>query len=275
MRVKLWNRFVIALTGLLLLAAGILLGLCAVGFTPNWMDMSWLEGKLTATWQRIALGGVGLVLVILGLHNVCMLFKGKKMKGFIMQRTDYGDMSISMKALETMVHKCVDQHSELEVKSTKIYRVKNGILVQIRILLETGVNIPLTVSALQKQIKQYIVSCSGVEVHEVRVLVETAAPKALPGKEQQEIVVDNRKPTIVPEPIVIEKEEVAEVPAAPVAEEILEEVTEEVAPVEEAVEETVEEAAEEIVPEEPAEDLFEGFDAFVEEASAESDKEEE
>lgn len=269
MRVKLWNRFVIALTGLLLLAAGILLALCAAGFTPNWLDMSWLEGKLTATWQRAVLGGAGALLVILGLHNVCMLFKGKKMKGFIMQRTDYGDMSISMKALETMVHKCVDQHSELEVKSTKIYRVKNGILVQIRILLETGVNIPLTVSALQKQIKQYIVSCSGVDVREVRVLVETNSAKA--HAKDQSIVVDNRKPTIVPEPIVIEKEEVAEEIPAPVVE-----VQEEIAPAEETVTETVEE----IVPEEPAEDLFEGFDAFVEEVSAEesapeSDKEEE
>ena len=41
-----------------------------------------------------------------------------------------------------------------------------------------GVNIPLTVNALQKQIKQYITSCSGVDVHKVRVMVETDARAA-------------------------------------------------------------------------------------------------
>ena len=36
----------------------------------------------------------------------------------------------------------------------------------------------VTVNALQKQIKQYITSCSGVDVHKVRVMVETDARAA-------------------------------------------------------------------------------------------------
>ena len=46
-------------------------------------------------------------------------------------------------------------------------------MITIRIALASGVNIPIAVSALQKQIKQYITSCSGVDVKEVRVMVET------------------------------------------------------------------------------------------------------
>ena len=45
--------------------------------------------------------------------------------------------------------------------------------MDIRISLANVVNIPLTVNALQKQIKHYITSCSGVDVKEVRVMVET------------------------------------------------------------------------------------------------------
>ena len=58
-------------------------------------------------------------------------------------------------------------------------------MVEIRIMLAAGVNIPLTVNALQKQVKQYIMSCSGVEVYEVKVLVETGIPngKTRHGKE--------------------------------------------------------------------------------------------
>lgn len=245
MRVRLWNRFIIAFTGLLLLAAGVLTALCALNYVPAWLNLSELVGGLV-TWQRVVVGGVALVLCLLGLHNICMLFARKNTKGFITQRTDYGNMSISMKALDTMARKCINQHQELEIKSTRIYRVKNGIAVRIRLLLETGVNIPLTVSALQKQIKQYIVSCSGVDVHEVQVLVETNQPKPKkPHEQQQEIVVDNRQPDIVPEPVELQREVPAE-EAAPVvetAEELVEEAVDETA---ETVEETAEEAAEAI-----------------------------
>ena len=268
MRVKLWNRFIIAITGLLLLAAGILGALCALGFTPSWLDLSWLESGLVV-WQRIVLGAVSLALVLLGVHNICMLFARKNTKGFITQRTDFGNMSISMKALDTMARKCVNQHQELQIKSTKIYRVKNGIAVLIRLLLDAGVNIPLTVSALQKQIKQYIVSCSGVDVYEVQVLVETNQPEEKKKHEkQQEIVVDNRKPDIEPEPVVIEKE----VSAEETAEELVHEVAETVAPVEEEAQEAklvVERKLEDIAAELENDDLFAGFETLAGDVPAE------
>ena len=302
MRVRLWNRFIIAFTGLLLLAAGVLAALCALNYVPAWLNLSELVGGLV-TWQRVVVGGVALVLCLLGLHNICMLFARKNTKGFITQRTDYGNMSISMKALDTMARKCINQHQELEIKSTRIYRVKNGIAVRIRLLLETGVNIPLTVSALQKQIKQYIVSCSGVDVHEVQVLVETNQPKPKkPHEQQQEIVVDNRQPDIVPEPVELQREVPAEetAPVAETAEEFVEEAVEEHAEtaeepadeneaepkliVERKVEdiaeenpeaaedicetveeagEAVEETIEEAAEETAEEDFFAGFDAFA------------
>ena len=90
-----------------------------------------------------------------------------------MQHTEYGDLSISMSAMENMVKKCVDPHEDLKVSGTRIHHARDGVIISLRIALANGVNIPITVSALQKQIKQYITSCSGVDVKEVRVMVET------------------------------------------------------------------------------------------------------
>jgi len=107
-----------------------------------------------------------------------LLFRRTREKGFIIQHSEYGDMSISMNALESMVQKCVASHQELTVNATHIQHAREGIVVDIKITLPGGVNIPLTVNALQKQIKQYITSCSGVDVHKVRVMVETDARAA-------------------------------------------------------------------------------------------------
>lgn len=174
MRNKFWNRVLIALSGLLIFAAGVLLFLISFLSLFN-ISLSLGVGGL-AVWQKILLMLGGAAVAALGLHDISIPFPSRRERGFIMQHTELGDMSISMNALETMVRRCVDQHKELTVKSTRISRVKSGIVVEIRIMLAAGVNIPLTVNALQKQVKQYIMSCSGVEVYEVKVLVETGIP---------------------------------------------------------------------------------------------------
>jgi len=103
-------------------------------------------------------------------------------------------MSISMSALGNMVRKCVDQHQEITIRKTRIHRVRDGVVVDLKVLLASGVNIPLTVNVLQKQVKQYITSCSGIDVHEVRVMVETDAEPVAVEKPEETSPVPSEKP---------------------------------------------------------------------------------
>ena len=181
MRIKLWDRLLSALAGLMIVALGVGLLLFAVGVLPVQIDLIAWEKQLVL-WQRVVLAVASALLLFIGVHCVTLLFRTKREKGFILQHTEYGDLSISMTAMENMVHKCVDTHSELKVNSTRIRHNHDNVIVELRISLASGVNIPIAVGALQKQIKQYITSCSGVDVKEVRVSVETnnAALSAAP-----------------------------------------------------------------------------------------------
>ena len=172
MRLKLTDRILAALSGLIILLIGLGLLVYGVGIFPFKLDLSFLTQSFVL-WQRAVMVAAALLLSILGIHGITMLFRNGRDHGFIAQHTEYGDLSISMSAMENMVKKCVDSHNELKVSNTRIQHARDGIIVSIRISLGNGVNIPLTVSALQKQIKQYITSCSGVDVKEVRVMVET------------------------------------------------------------------------------------------------------
>ncbi|MDD3214167.1 MAG: alkaline shock response membrane anchor protein AmaP [Eubacteriales bacterium] len=172
MRLKLIDRILAAIAGLLILAIGIGLLVFGAGFFPFKLDLSILEQQYVF-WQRAVMVAAALILCFIGLRGISMLFRSGREKGFIAQHTEYGDLSISMTAMENMVKRCVDSHSELKVSNTRIHHARDGVVVSIRISLANGVNIPITVSALQKQIKQYITSCSGVDVKEVRVMVET------------------------------------------------------------------------------------------------------
>ena len=273
MRFRVTDRMLAALSGLLIIALGIALGLFGAGLFPN-VDLSFLQGPFTI-WQRAIIIAVALLLCLLGLHGLWMLFRRRADKGFIMQRTDLGDMSIAMSALKSMVKKCVDQHQEVSVKKIHIHRLRNGIIVDLKLLLANGINIPLTVNVLQKQIKQYITSCSGVDVHEVRVQVDTsnmaieekkeetpvleqeAAPAALLQDEPvvetaaESILRHTEEPADYVEPVVMESVAVQEeIPAEP-----------EMAPAVEEIMETVEEA--------PVADYVEEATAYMEEIPAE------
>ena len=177
MRIKFIDRLLAAISGLVLVCGS----LCLVGVGVDYFFartlISDVSGKLLSgnlsLLQRLSMLGVALVLLGLGIHGLSLLFRRRKDKGFVMQHTEMGDMSISMHAMESMVKRCIDTHEELKVTHTRIHRVKDGVAVDIRVSLANGVNIPLTVNALQKQIKHYITSCSGVDVKAVRVMVET------------------------------------------------------------------------------------------------------
>lgn len=173
MRIKFFDRLLSAIVGLIILFLGACLFIFGLGIFPFEINLSILNGPFTV-WQRLGMVGVALVLLFLGIHSLSLLFRRHRDKGFIMQNTELGDMSISMQAMKNMVKRCIDTHEELKVTNTHIHRTRDGVAVDIRVSLSSGVNIPLTVNALQKQIKHYITSCSGVDVKEVRVMVETS-----------------------------------------------------------------------------------------------------
>ena len=172
MRLKIWDRVFGAVSGLIILAIGVGLFVFGSGVFPFRLDTSFLDQSFQL-WQRVVMVAVAVALFLLGIRGLMMLFRSNRERGFILQHTEYGDLSIATTAMENMVKKCVDTHEELKVSTTRISHARDGIVVSIRIALASGVNIPITVSALQKQIKQYITSCSGVDVKEVRVMVET------------------------------------------------------------------------------------------------------
>lgn len=293
MRFRVTDRMLAALSGLLNIALGLVVGVFGAGLFPN-LDWSFLQGPFTI-WQRAIIIAVGLLLCLLGIHGLWMLFRRRADKGFILQRTDMGDMSIAMSALKSMVNKCVDQHPEVSVKKIHIHRIRNGIIVDLKILLANGINIPLTVNVLQKQIKQYITSCSGVDVHEVRVQIDTSNQSVVEKKEelpvleqevpaalvQEEPVVETaaesilrhtEEPADYVEPAVIETYEYTEVQQEPVVEAAeaafapaFEEMDADVAANEEAVEEVFEESSSYVEDEPAVQEVFEA----VEEAAAE------
>ena len=176
MKIRILDRILVALAGLLMLAG------CAALAAQLFFGkdvIGRVTGLLTNEQYRIWLIIALVLLVLLRCYCLLILFRhrGRRDK-FVMQKTENGELSISLKAMESMVQKCLDPHKELTVQTVRLENQKGGLLIRIRGTAAGGVSIPLTVDALQQQIKQYVTACSGVEVKDIRVQIESSGPDA-------------------------------------------------------------------------------------------------
>lgn len=219
MRLRVIDRILIALSGLILLALAALAALEFVGVLPTVTELA--PRLFQSSHWRLIVCAVCVLVALLGIYEVSVLFRrGKGKRGFIAQRSENGEIAISVKTIESLVIKCAQKHGEIAVQSVAVEETRNGLLIKLRASLPSGMNIPLAVGTLQKQIKQYITACSGVDVSEVRVKVDST-DKAASGSpyavsdEGPALPVEQPEPAPVPTEAVTPVEVPAEVPEAP------------------------------------------------------------
>ena len=159
MKIRIADRILVALAGIVLLAVVVAV-VGQVFFDAKIIDTTGVLGGLFAAEEGklpVAVIVAAGVMLLIGVYCVCMLFRRRRgKKGFVLQQTENGELSIAIKAMEGLVHKCVECHPELKLTHVHVEPGKDGITVDLRIALASGVSIPLAVGALQKQIRQYI-----------------------------------------------------------------------------------------------------------------------
>ncbi|MBQ4609190.1 MAG: alkaline shock response membrane anchor protein AmaP [Clostridia bacterium] len=179
------DRFLILLCALAMLAAAagvVALVLGQLTLEPVIAVLENISTNMTIK-KQIVLGVAAVVLALYALLLLGALVPGKKKNkrssNFAIQHNENGTVRISVKALEALVQRCLNQHAELKVVTSSLYSDEETVSVDVHITLQSDISMPLAISSLQKQIKRYLEACAGVEVKEVRVFVDGAmAPKA-------------------------------------------------------------------------------------------------
>ena len=178
MKIRVLDRILVAVAGIVLLA------LCAalvaqVFFQSDVVRFISDQVNLNSRLFRIIAACIAGILLLIGIYCFLMLFRHRsKRDKFILQKMESGDLAISLKALETMVSKCMEQHPEIQTEGIRLENQRDGLIIKIRGKVAGGISIPLTIDTLQKQIKQYVTACSGVEVKGIRVQIESSGEEA-------------------------------------------------------------------------------------------------
>ncbi len=209
MKFRVWDRLILFLGAVITVAAGI--GLFVAGLRTQGAEVE--NASVFTQVMRIVFG---VLLIVFGGYLIVLPRRyAITRRDFVVQRTDTGELRIAVKAIENLVKKCVNLHEEIQLISISVLNARDGVVVELNISLANNISIPLAVASLQKQIKQYLVASSGIEVKEVRVSVESTKdePMIVAEAAEQEAEEDDKKaplhqrlfgqaeqPAIVPEP---------------------------------------------------------------------------
>lgn len=170
---KLSFRTRVSLAGGALIVALIGIGMAAAGL----FGLIDLRPTLTL---RLALLGMGIFLL---LYAAFVLFLPRRVKktqeSFMVQQTAGGELRISMKAIESIVRKCVENAQDVKLSELNVDHARGTVRIDLRVAMPGNVSIPLAAENLQKQIKKQIQSAAGIDATEVRVSVEMSDNTAL------------------------------------------------------------------------------------------------
>ncbi len=178
MKLRIADRVLVAIAGLLILSA------CAAVIAQAFfqVDVTGFVARVFTSESVKARAAVivgTILLFCLGGYCFFVLFRHRSRKDkFVLQKNDSGELNISIKALENMVAKCLEQHPEIKITSIFMQNQRDGLLIHLRGSVAGGVSIPLTVEAAQRQIKQYVTACSGVEIKNITVQIDASGPEA-------------------------------------------------------------------------------------------------
>jgi uncharacterized alkaline shock family protein YloU len=115
--------------------------------------------------------GAGFLLVALFLLSFG-LKSPKKVGNAVLKGSEYGEVLISITAVENMVLRVIQQTQGIKDVSRHVSFTPDGLVVKIHIKVMPDVSIPGMVTELQSKTKEYLEEITGVTVHEVKVVVD-------------------------------------------------------------------------------------------------------
>ena len=184
MKLRIFDRILLAI----LLIAAILFSFILFGIAaqliPEKAAMGFIDLFYAYRQNALILAGAGAVLLLI---CVKLLFAGRGGKdkskeaaapaSTLMRQNENGGMFISLDALDAMVKKHCASQSGIQDCQTTIRAAEDGVTIGIRLSVPPDTEVVNLTESLQQSLKAYIQGLTGINVKEIGILVENAAPQ--------------------------------------------------------------------------------------------------
>src|SRR5690606_14981724 len=170
------ERLVASLTALITLAAGVV-GLALVS---GWNGTPWLFDLVAAARgpARLQLGLVALLLVGLALFLLAQVWQREPVPDRLRRTTQLGDVSISLRAVESLVHRAAHQVKGIAEVDVQVAAAGEELHIDLSLMVQPDMRIPDVTQAVQERVEAYVRETVGLPVSRVGVEVRNIARDA-------------------------------------------------------------------------------------------------
>lgn len=176
MRIKLFDRILLAVFMILIIAASVMVLACAWGVIPIENTRYTVDLILTTLWGRIWASMGALLTLIVGIKLLLIHEPASRSpRAALIKSGEMGTISITIPALDTLVQKSVHSVAGVREAFSQITVLPQGIGIFLRVSFMPDVQIPETSDTIQKTVKEYVQNHAGVSVMEVRISVDSTS----------------------------------------------------------------------------------------------------
>jgi len=148
--------------------------LLSIGF--GWISRDLLNDLVGDLYRidsiQITFAVVGVILFILSLRFfIVSLYRGSSSAPSIDQRTDFGDIRISLETIENLTLKAASRQRGVKDLRARIRATDAGLDIVIRAVVDGESSIPVLTEEIQRTVKEHVEEIAGIPVTNVAVYV--------------------------------------------------------------------------------------------------------
>ncbi len=167
-----FDRLLLFLFGLAIAAAS----LTGVAMAIHWISFSLSRQGLTAFYENDVVRNAWIVLLVLFLlASLRFLYVSVRRNDVhaqsIDQRSDYGDIRISMETVENLALKAAAKIRGVKDLRARVKVAESGIIIVIRAIVDGDYPIPSLTEDVQRSVKNHVEEITGIPVSDVSVFV--------------------------------------------------------------------------------------------------------
>ena len=160
-------RAFVVFIGLLLLGGATFLFAAIYELVPGLsVEFPGWAGKTVVVAIGASLVLLAVIIISFGLRT------GPKIANAVLKGSEYGEILISITAIENMVLRVVQQTEGIKDVGRQVSFTQNGLQARVKIKVMPDMPLPELTGELQAKIKSYLEEITGITVHDIKVMVE-------------------------------------------------------------------------------------------------------
>ncbi len=191
---KLRAKFVLLVFGLFYLAIGIFMVLYALDFISQY-DLNFILAELGQLISlKLLLGLIGAISVVLVITLLNFVWSGVASEKNIAFKTEYGEVLVSLSAIEDYVRKTMRDDPNIRDLRSKVMVRKRGLVISLKAVMLSEINIPSVTEKIQSELRDKVQEMLGMEepvvvkVFITKIGEKEKKKRLKQGEESQEVV---------------------------------------------------------------------------------------